>query len=105
MIRRWPYFYTPALALASLLQPWQTKETSQVLLQHGEVFDAYSSQFHDLRNPQDINLSELQKTLDAQGIEVVDTQKTSLIGRKELAEKTKGPAYDTGTGTELQSTM
>ncbi|KAF5351863.1 hypothetical protein D9756_007574 [Leucocoprinus leucothites] len=37
----------------------------------------------------DINLSELQKTLDAQGIEIVDNQKESVIGRKALADKTK----------------
>lgn len=39
---------------------------------------------------QDINLSDLQKTLDVQGIEVVDNQKESVIGRKLLADKTKG---------------
>ncbi|KAL0956421.1 hypothetical protein HGRIS_002569 [Hohenbuehelia grisea] len=37
----------------------------------------------------EINLSELQKTLDAQGIELVDQQKESVVGRKALAEKTK----------------
>ena len=38
----------------------------------------------------DINLSELQKTLDEQGIEVVENQKESVVGRKALADKTKG---------------
>ncbi len=38
----------------------------------------------------DINLSELQKTLDTQGIEVVENQKESVVGRKALADKTKG---------------
>ena len=38
----------------------------------------------------EINLSELQKTLDVQGVELVDSQKESLVGRKALAEKTKG---------------
>ena len=38
----------------------------------------------------DINLSELQKTLDVQGIEFVDNQKESVVGRKALADKTKG---------------
>lgn len=38
----------------------------------------------------DIQLSELQRTLDAQGIEVVDNQKESMVGRKALADKTKG---------------
>jgi hypothetical protein len=38
----------------------------------------------------EINLSELQKTLDVQGEELVDSQKESLVGRKALAEKTKG---------------
>ena len=37
-----------------------------------------------------INLSELQKTLDQQGIELVDSQKESVISRKALAERTKG---------------
>ncbi|KAF7782308.1 hypothetical protein Agabi119p4_1684 [Agaricus bisporus var. burnettii] len=37
----------------------------------------------------EINLAELQRTLDAQGIEVVDNQKESVIGRKALADKTK----------------
>ncbi|CAA7261704.1 unnamed protein product [Cyclocybe aegerita] len=37
----------------------------------------------------DINLTELQKTLDTQGIELVDNQKESVVGRKALAEKTK----------------
>ncbi|KIY49113.1 hypothetical protein FISHEDRAFT_65554 [Fistulina hepatica ATCC 64428] len=36
-----------------------------------------------------INLSELQKTLDAQGLELVDNQKESVVGRKALADKTK----------------
>jgi len=43
-----------------------------------------------LTNTSDVNLTELQKTLDAQGIELVDNQKESVIGRKALAEKTKG---------------
>lgn len=37
----------------------------------------------------DINLTELQTKLDAQGIELVDNQKESLLGRKALADKTK----------------
>jgi hypothetical protein len=41
----------------------------------------------------DINLSELQKTLDAQGIEVVENQKEGVVGRKALADKTKGKGY------------
>ncbi len=38
----------------------------------------------------DISLSELQKTLDVQGIEVVENQKESVVGRKALADRTKG---------------
>jgi homeobox protein cut-like len=38
----------------------------------------------------DVNLSELQKTLDGQGIEIVDNQKVSHLARKALADKTKG---------------
>ncbi|KAI1794075.1 CASP C terminal-domain-containing protein [Ganoderma leucocontextum] len=37
----------------------------------------------------DINLSERQKTLDAQGIEIVENQKESMVGRKGLADRTK----------------
>ncbi|KAI0789119.1 CASP C terminal-domain-containing protein [Abortiporus biennis] len=37
----------------------------------------------------DINLSELQKTLDLQGIELVENQKESVVGRKALADRTK----------------
>lgn len=37
-----------------------------------------------------INLIELQKILDAQGIELVENQKESVVGRKALADRTKG---------------
>ncbi|KZV97752.1 hypothetical protein EXIGLDRAFT_348335 [Exidia glandulosa HHB12029] len=37
----------------------------------------------------EIGLSELQKTLDAQGLEIVENQKESVLGRKALADKTK----------------
>ncbi|TCD63439.1 hypothetical protein EIP91_005410 [Steccherinum ochraceum] len=37
----------------------------------------------------EINLAELQKTLDAQGMEVVENQKESMVTRKALAERTK----------------
>ena len=43
-----------------------------------------------LKSFTDINLSELQKTLDTQGIELVESQKESVISRKALAERTKG---------------
>jgi homeobox protein cut-like len=52
------------------------------------TYKLYSSYF--LTSLPDINLSELQKTLDAQGIEVVESQKESVVGRKALADKTKG---------------
>ena len=38
----------------------------------------------------EVNLSELQKTLDAQGLEVVEYQKESVVGRKVLSDRTKG---------------
>ena len=38
----------------------------------------------------EINLGELQQTLDAQGLEIVENQKESVVGRKGLAERTKG---------------
>ncbi|PPR05860.1 hypothetical protein CVT26_010140 [Gymnopilus dilepis] len=41
----------------------------------------------------EVNLTELQKILDKQGVELVDNQKESVVGRKALAEKTK--AYQT----------
>ena len=41
----------------------------------------------------DINLAELQKTLDTQGIEIVENQKESVVGRKDLADRTKGAHY------------
>ncbi|KAF8518766.1 CASP C terminal-domain-containing protein [Gautieria morchelliformis] len=37
----------------------------------------------------EVNLSELQKTLDAQGLEVVQHQKESVVGRKALSDRTK----------------
>ncbi|CAE6431019.1 unnamed protein product [Rhizoctonia solani] len=37
----------------------------------------------------DIDLSELRKQLDTQGLEIVDNQKESVVGRKSLADKTK----------------
>ncbi|KAK9462643.1 CASP C terminal-domain-containing protein [Lipomyces oligophaga] len=37
----------------------------------------------------EINLTDLQKKLDTQGLEIVENQKTSVVGRKELATKTK----------------
>ncbi|KAG8928608.1 hypothetical protein FRC03_009635 [Tulasnella sp. 419] len=37
----------------------------------------------------DISLSELQKTMDAQGLELVENQKESMVGRKGLADKTR----------------
>lgn len=38
----------------------------------------------------EIDLSELQKKLDSQGLELVENQKESVVGRKGLADKTKG---------------
>lgn len=38
----------------------------------------------------EVNLSELQKTWDTQGVEVVENQKESVVGRKALADRTKG---------------
>uniref|UniRef100_A0A060TGP8 Protein CASP n=1 Tax=Blastobotrys adeninivorans TaxID=409370 RepID=A0A060TGP8_BLAAD len=37
----------------------------------------------------EIGLDKLQKSLDDEGIQIVDNQKTSVIGRKELASRTK----------------
>ncbi|GAA6023391.1 hypothetical protein JCM10207_002531 [Rhodosporidiobolus poonsookiae] len=53
----------------------------------------------------EIALQELQRTLDAQGLEIVEGQKESVVGRKKLAEQTrefkkvpddeKGPVFKT----------
>lgn len=48
------------------------------------------STFLLIYSPKGVNLSELQKTLDTQGIELVENQKESVVGRKALADKTKG---------------
>ena len=45
---------------------------------------------HKLTRVEEVNLTELQKTLDAQGIEIVENQKESVVGRKALADRTKG---------------
>jgi hypothetical protein len=37
-----------------------------------------------------INLSEWQSTLDKQGVEIIESQKESVTGRKALSDKTKG---------------
>lgn len=39
-----------------------------------------------------INLQDLQRTMDAQGLEIVDGSKENLVGRKTLAERTRGPS-------------
>lgn len=38
----------------------------------------------------EINLSELQKSLDSTALELVDNQKENMVGRKKLAEQTRG---------------
>lgn len=35
-------------------------------------------------------MTELQKTLDKQGLEIVENQKDNMVGRKKLAEQTRG---------------
>ncbi len=35
-------------------------------------------------------MGDLQKTLDAQGLEIIDNQKENMMGRKKLAEQTRG---------------
>lgn len=44
----------------------------------------------DLQIDTDINLSELQKSLDSTALELVDNQKENMVGRKKLAEQTRG---------------
>ncbi|KAG2353777.1 hypothetical protein BDR07DRAFT_1308299, partial [Suillus spraguei] len=38
----------------------------------------------------DIKLQQLKKTLDTQGIEIIDNQKESVLDRKQFADRTKG---------------
>lgn len=62
-------------------------------LQHGRVRNFVY--IHGFSNKYiiDIGLGELQKILDAQGIEIVDNQREGVVGRKGLADKTKGLCY------------
>ena len=48
-----------------------------------------------LTSAPEVNLSELQKTLDTQGLEVVEHQKESVVGRKALSDRTKGECTTT----------
>ena len=47
----------------------------------------------------EINLTELQKTLDTQGLEIIDYQKENTLGRKKLAEQTRGELLCSTTRT------
>ena len=38
----------------------------------------------------EINLSELQKSLDSTALELVENQKENMVGRKKLADQTRG---------------
>ena len=49
----------------------------------------------------EINLTELQKTLDSQGLELVENQKESVVGRKALADKTKGKLSTFGASKHM----
>jgi hypothetical protein len=42
----------------------------------------------------EINLSDLQKSLDTTALELVENQKENLVGRKKLAEQTRGRYFD-----------
>ncbi|KIO32240.1 hypothetical protein M407DRAFT_18809 [Tulasnella calospora MUT 4182] len=53
----------------------------------------------------DINLAELQKTLDQQGLELVENQKESVIGRKALADKTKGKIPEEEKGNAFKTLL
>ncbi|GAA6057858.1 hypothetical protein JCM3770_002725 [Rhodotorula araucariae] len=66
---------------------------------------ADSSFAHALSVWKEINLHDLQRTMDAQGLEIVEGSKENLVGRKHLAERTrefkkvpddeKGPVFKT----------
>ena len=45
----------------------------------------------------EIALHDLQRTLDQQGLEIVDNQKENMVGRKALAEKTRGTSIKSST--------
>ena len=45
----------------------------------------------------EIALHDLQRTLDQQGLEIVDNQKENMVGRKALAEKTRGTSIKSNT--------
>lgn len=40
----------------------------------------------------DINLAGLQRELDKTALDLVEQQKEGLVGRKKLAEQTRGPS-------------
>ena len=70
---------------------WLQLTISQTLSQRGKVLGKVSGPTpRGSHVPPEINLAELQKTLDTQGIEVVNNQKESLVGRKALADRTRG---------------
>ena len=76
------------------LLPWPyLNRTSPELSLHGRVGFGRLGHWFCNERITDINLSELQKTLDAQGIELVENQKESVVGRKALADRTKGAPH------------
>lgn len=89
------------------LQPCRTLQTSPRLSKYGEVSSGTTipqqqALLHSLgslnASPSlaDINLHELQKTLDQQGLEIVENQKENMVGRKKLAESTRGTQLPNG---------
>ncbi|GAA6006458.1 CCAAT displacement transcription factor COY1 [Rhodotorula paludigena] len=50
---------------------------------------ADSSFAHALSVWKEVSLADLQRTMDAQGLEIVEGSKENLVGRKNLAEKTR----------------
>jgi homeobox protein cut-like len=52
--------------------------------------DTFSSAIHYWKG---IQLSNLQKELDQQGLAIVEKQKDGLVSRKKLAEQTRGTLY------------
>lgn len=57
---------------------------------HPDFHPTTSRRLHLSFATAEIALHDLQRTLDQQGLEIVDNQKENMVGRKALAEKTRG---------------
>lgn len=76
----------PAAGFSTALQVWKGELSLSPPVDPG-------SQLTSGDGHAEIDLHSLQKTLDKQGLEIVENQKDNLVGRKKLAEQTRGQSY------------